>query len=169
MYIEHNSHRISFTYIEQGIAHRGRHYLKPCALAFILHMHCSGTAFCDWTQKKKQNNAKFIPWAFPSESPSNYVKFEVAPKLQITSNNIFSSFSLLSHRTQGLKKCSSFRIELLFLQPSANSFLGGWGGFSKSWLTTVFGHFALQVCCTWYVGMRLNNVYSLASIICGFI
>ena len=48
-------------------------------------------------------------------------------------------------------------------------FLGGWRGISKSWLTTVFGLFALQVCCTWYVGMCLNNVYSLASIISGFI
>ena len=27
---------------------------------------------------------------------------------------------------------------------------------------------ALQVCCTWYVGMCLNNGYSLASIISGF-
>ena len=40
---------------------------------------------------------------------------------------------------------------------------------SKSWLTTVFGLFALQVCCTWYVGICLNNVYSVASIVSGFI
>ena len=93
----------------------------------------------------------------------------MAPKLQITSNNIVFSFSLWSLRTQGFKKFSSFRIELLLPQPLANSFLGGWDGFFKSWLTTVFGLFALQVCCTWYVGMCLHNGYSRASIIPGFI
>ena len=43
----------------------------------------------------------------------------------------------------------------------------GWDGFSKSWLTTVFGLFALEVCRTWYVGMCFNNGYSLALIISG--
>ena len=46
--------------------------------------------------------------------------------------------------------------------------MGGSGGFSKSWLTTVFGLFALQFCCTLYVGMCLNNGYGLASIISCF-
>ena len=86
--------------------------------------------------------------------------------LQITSS-LLSLCCPIGYKA--LKKCSSFRIELRFLQPSANSFLGGWKGFSKSWLTTVFGLFALQVCYTWYVGMCLNNVHSLASIISGFI
>ena len=40
---------------------------------------------------------------------------------------------------------------------------------SRLWLTTVCGVFALQVCCTWYVGMCLNNGYSLVSVISGFI
>ena len=77
-------------------------------------------------------------------------------------------FSLRSPRTQGLKKCSSFRIAFVLLQTSANSFLGCFGGFSKLWLTTVFGLLALQVCCTWYVDMCFNNGLSLASIISGF-
>ena len=46
-------------------------------------------------------------------------------------------FSFQSHGTQGFKKCSSFRIAFVLLQPSANSFLGCLCGFSKSWLTTV--------------------------------
>ena len=36
-------------------------------------------------------------------------------------------------------------------------------------IPTVIGLFALQVCCAWYVGMCLNNGYSLASIISGFV
>ena len=75
------------------------------------------------------------------------VKFPAAPKLQITSNNIVFSFSLQPLRTLGFKKCSSFRIEMFLLQPFANFYSGGFGGFSKSWLTTVFGLVALQVCC----------------------
>ena len=86
--------------------------------------------------------------------------------LQITSS-FLSLCGHLGHKAS--KNCSSFRIELLLPQPLANSFLGGWDGFSKSWLTTVFGLFALQVCCTWYVGMCLNNGCSRASIISGFI
>ena len=68
MYIERNSHRISFAHIKRGIAKEGSHY----ALGFILRMRCSGIAFCDWTQKKKKkkNEAEFIPRVFPSESPS---------------------------------------------------------------------------------------------------
>ena len=31
-----------------------------------------------------------------------------------------------------------------------------WGGFSKSWCTTVFSLFALQVCCTWYHRKKFN-------------
>ena len=68
MYIERNSHRISFAHIKRGIAKEGSYY----ALGFILRMRCSGIAFCDWTQKKKKkkNEAEFIPRVFPSESPS---------------------------------------------------------------------------------------------------
>ena len=93
----------------------------------------------------------------------------MTPKLQ--SLQITSSFlSLCSHiEHKALKKCSNFRAESLLLRPLAISFLGSWDGFSKSWPTTVFSLFALQVCCTWYVGMCLNNGYSLASIIFGFI
>ena len=38
----------------------------------------------------------------------------------------------------------------------SSSFLGGWGWFSKSWVTTVFGLFTLQVCFTCYVGLCLK-------------
>ena len=84
---------------------------------------------------------------FSSTSKSICVKFPAAPKLQITSNNIVFSFSLQPLRTPGFKKCSSFKIEMLLLQPLANFYSGGFGGFSKSWLTTVFGLVALQVFC----------------------
>ena len=62
--------------------------------------------------------------------------------LQITS----SFLSLCSHiGHKALKNVPASGLSYF----SANSFLGGWGGFSKSWLTTVFGPFALQVCWTW--------------------
>ena len=78
--------------------------------------------------------------------------------------------SLCSHKEhKPLKRCSSFRIESLLSQTSENSFLGGWGEFSNSWLTTAFGLIALQYCCTWYVGMCPSNGHGLASIISGFI
>ena len=61
--------------------------------------------------------------------------------LQITS----SFLSLCSHiGHKALKNVPASGLSYF----SANSFLGVWGGFSKSWLTTVFGPFALQVCWT---------------------
>ena len=59
---------------------------------------------------------------------------------------------------------------MLLVQPLANFYLGGFGGISKSWLTTVFGLVALQVCCASLVVIYLCHRYSLVSILfgCGF-
>ena len=91
------------------------------------------------------------------------------PKLQIASNNIvFSSlFSHIEHKT--LKNVLASGLSRSYYDLWRIRFWGRWDGFSRSWLTTVFGLFALQVCCTSYVGICLNNVHSLASIISGFI
>lgn len=67
----------------------------------------------------------------------------------------YKSSSHSGHKA--LKKSSGFRVELLLLQPLANSFLGGWGGFLKSWFTTVFGLFVLQVCCTCFNTTHKNS------------
>ena len=119
------------------------------------------------------NRRKFRIWSFFISTLQLWNKIALSSRwppsfksLKITSS-FLSLCSYIEHKA--LKKCSNFRTESLFLQPLAISFLGGWDGFSKSWLTTVFGLFALQVCCTWYVGMCLNNGCSRASIISGFI